>query len=429
METLRTAYDATIAYLGEQPFILLNLFAGILGLLLSLQVVRYLSGWGRRESTVREIGRLKRLIAQKQLIYDESTIHSAMVDRQNVLLSAFTLASGVFFFGLENNNFGDTLLLGFAVDTWFNALAITTTIIALVILTLKWSWSAPFVNFEAWKARKQAKIDRIQRRSFGKRDSLGLSDAEREEVETELASGDLNLTDDSEVLAQQAATSPLQPDVREVSDMPEAPAPEPTRKTGDRYGTFLNSRTDIRLVLAPKIDDGEGNRPWRIGIVNNVGEGGFGFITEKVASPEAPNRSQDDENFYFNYANVCNTVLPDRGDEAFFITVNKAPRTGKQRAAYLVCLRDKPCRAIVRTTLSRNDIAFAEIADGAGNYASVISVMDRELAEAGQRFEVGDEVEGIVSHNNRGMTLIEVRPVSLPAGRKVLKADAAAVSA
>ena len=71
--------------------------------------------------------RIKRQMAHRQKIFDESTMHSAMVDQQNVLLSLFTLASGVLFFGLENNYVGDWRLLGFDADTWFNALAITTT--------------------------------------------------------------------------------------------------------------------------------------------------------------------------------------------------------------------------------------------------------------------------------------------------------------
>ncbi|MEN0002036.1 MAG: hypothetical protein AAF940_14235, partial [Pseudomonadota bacterium] len=121
--------------------------------------------------------------------------------------------------------------------------------------------------------------------------------------------------------------------------------------------------------------------------------------------------SREGGEFYFNFSNVCNSALPEEGDDAFFITVDAASKDGRKPPAYLVCVRDKPCRAIVRTVFANRKAGFAEITDGSNNFASVLArvAFDPQSDEA--TMEVGDLVSGRVSHNNLGLMLVDVRPV------------------
>ncbi|MCB4379915.1 hypothetical protein FZX02_05475 [Synechococcus sp. MU1644] len=137
-----------------------------------------------------------------------------------------------------------------------------------------------------------------------------------------------------------------------------------------------------------------------------MGDAGYGFITERIPSAKNKSLSVEGEKFYFNFSNICNAENPEEGDEVFFISVESSRLPDSQkRPAYLVCLRNKPCRAIVRTAFSSGERGFVEITDGSDNFASILAYFDQGTQESDQPLEDGDLVLGIISHNNQGVTL------------------------
>ena len=54
---------------------------------------------------------------------------------------------------------------------------------------------------------------------------------------------------------------------------------------------------------------------------------------------------------------------------------------------------------------------MVEIVDGHENYASVLALLDSSLVQTSTRLKPGDRVEGIVTHNNLGVMLKQVKPV------------------
>jgi len=404
MAEIFAIFDEALALILQGPA-LLYIGAGLVGLLASMRAVGFLRGGVKSEPEDQKVGRLRSKIFEVQALIDNPTRHATIVDRQNIFFSLFTLISGAAFVAVEAGMIDGFEPWGVSGRWLVFALAITTSVLAAATLATKWVWSSPFMNFEEWKAKQDRKIDALIRRAAPKRETLKISDAQRQALEAELDHDELAIEQEAEVAASAAASS-------EAIGMP-APRTEVVKPPSDQFVNFLHSRKDVRLVLAPKIDDGHGDRPWRIGTVERVGDAGFGFLRERVPSADDKSVSMEGEKFYFSFSNICNGVQPEEGDEVFFIAVDGARLSeSHKRPAYLVCLRDKPCRAIVRTAFTSGKRGFVEITDGSDNFASVLASFDQAMQERDEPLKDGDLVSGIVSHNNQGLTIKQAKPVT-----------------
>lgn len=384
MDQVTPFLNQALAIIESNSALILNVLAVVVGVLVGL----ILSRWGlaglRERNRVKRIGQLTRQIKDKERVFSTPNLHATLMDRQSVIFSFFTLVSAMMAYLREIDSFKRDQLLGTPLPEYFTWMAFATGAIALAVLANKWVWSNAFVNYDQWIRKRREKVERLQKQGFDGRSELETTAIELVEIEQE------------ECLA-------------EIEDKP-IEQESVGRQGGDRFGPFLRSRVDMRFVLSKSVDDGKGNRPWRIGTVKNVGTGGFGFISERIVRPGSGNSSQVGDEFYFSYSNVCNSELPELGDEVFFISSKKGVKPHQHPPAYLVCLRGKTCRGLVRQTWSRGK-CFVEIVDGSENYTSVFAQADSQSPEADMKFEVGQSVEGEVSHNHRGVILRDLRRV------------------
>ncbi|KJS36560.1 MAG: hypothetical protein VR74_11980 [Hyphomonas sp. BRH_c22] len=380
------SYAGTAARLvQDNSAFILNVLAIIVGIFSGILLSRWGLAGFRERNRVKQIGQLTRQIKDKERVFNTPNLHATLMDRQSVIFSFFTLVSAMMAYLREIDSFNDDRLLGTPLLDYFTWVAFATGAIAMAVLLNKWVWSNVFVNYDQWIRTRRDRIDVLQKKGLSRRASLETTETELVEIEN---SEPAALADRNDRLVEK----------------------ETGRPSGDQFGPFLRSRVNMRFVLSKSIDDEMGDRPWRMGIVKNGGAGGFGFIAERIVLPGSGNMSQIGPEYYFSYSNVCNTELPELGDEVFFISSIKGSKAHKHPPAYLVCLRGKTCRGLVRQLWSRVK-CFVEIVDGSENYTSVFAQAENIGTDTAIKFEVGQSVEGIVSHNHRGVILRDLKRV------------------
>lgn len=341
----------------------------VIGFVVSAFIVRW-----RERNRPKKLARLEEDLREKEKINDTPQLHASLLDQRMAYFSFFSIISGVLGWLTHYRPAEEIDIFGVSLADMALPLAVLFAIIALVALLLKWFWSRTFANWDQWVEQRQREIVRLQKLTLNKRTRLDAAQKQQAALE-------------------EAAQEPV-----------EQPA-------SDRFSTFLHSRIAMPFVLARRIRDGKPKRVWQVGEVEKVVSDSFGFIRERVASEGSGQVSKEGDQFYFNRASVCNTEFANQGGDAFFVTSSRrAPDKKDAHPAYLVCLRDKPCRGFVRQHFS-NRVCMVEIVDGHENYASVLALLDSSLVQTSTRLKPGDRVEGIVTHNNLGVMLKQVKPV------------------
>lgn len=329
----------------------------------------------RERNRVSKFGRTKQELAYRERVFDTPQLHATLLDRQTVAFSFFALLSAIAAYFVDVAPWNGHQIGPLSTAEIAALAALFFGAVACVVLLYKWLWSGSFKEFGKYKLRMEAKLERLQSGSLSKR------------------------------------SAQLSPDAAQRDADEEAASEAPNESNTDKSAAFLTQRENFKFVLSKDVDDGKGVRPWRIGTVTRIGPAGYGFITERLLPKDGGMITSSGPQHYFNYTNVCNEALPEVGDEAFFVTSKNRDRNrGPAPPAYLICLRNKACRGIVRAKISKK-VYYVEIADGTENFASVLGLLDTRLIAEAKVLAEGQPVEGIVTHNNRGVILKELKHV------------------
>lgn len=324
-----------------------------------------------------ELGRLKRIVADKERVSNSELVYAAQTNQQMAQFSFLTVLAASIGYGAQMDSVLKLSVYGIALGDGLTIVAILVGFIGLFFLWNVWAESRVFQDFNGWKKRRVQRINRLQRRNLLTRDS-GEIDA------TQLA-----VLAEGHPLEAAASFSPGDSDIA---------APEPE----DDIQLFNQNRIDLRFSISKRLGGEAAKQPWEVGRITRIGNANFGFIRKIDSRAQTAVDYERNEEFFFQTKNVCNQIVPSVGDVVFFVPI---ARTGADhRHAFLICVEGEPLSGLVQRQYGERTV-FVEIADGADNFASVLGIL---LPQTTSPPAISSEVHGRVGHNGRGICIENV---------------------
>ena len=324
-----------------------------------------------------ELGRLKRIVADKERVSNSELVYAAQTNQQMAQFSFLTVLAASIGYGAQMDSVLKLNLFGIALGDGLTILAILVGFIGLFFLWNVWAESRVFQDFHRWKAHKVQKINKLQKRNLMTRYSdeidptqlAALAEGHPRQVSAEVASVDSGIS---------------------------APQIE------DDIKRFNQNRIDLHFSISKRLGEDASNQPWEVGRITKIGNANFGFVRKIDSRAQTAAEYESNEEFFFQTKNVCNQIVPSVDDVVFFVPIARSGAT--HRHAFLICVDGEPLSGLVQRQFGERTV-FIEIADGADNFASVLGILPPHSKSAPA---IGSEVRGRVSHNGRGVCIENV---------------------
>ena len=373
-------------WLATHPLYLLGVAAAILGLLVGVRIASLSSVKRDTSSDPQSLGRIKNKIDNYKNLMRNGYLVSAVTQKQNAWFSGFALLSATFVYFKELRATENLTAFGVNIGDAATLLGIGFGAVAFVLLVNIWRWALGLEHAQrhvtALEQEHKALKTELSRK--GQTDLQGFFDV--------LNESDGNETAPATVASEHPDLPPLFDEPLEKSIVPKERAEAESPDAGNPFAGFLKDRIALPFRLSAHLTSKREPRAWSVGKISSVRELD-GHIQGIGAEADAA------EEFYFRRTSFCTEPEPKVGDTVFFVPVERK-KASQHRHAFLICVLGAPAKAILREKF-RGTAYFVDILDGSNNIASIPGYAPKSATG----LKLGDNVEGTVSFNLRGVVL------------------------